>query len=218
MSSEPLRILAIAGSLREASINRRLARLAARLATDADATIEVEHFDALDQVEPYDGDLEAAAGMPAGAAALAAAVRRADAVFIATPEYNGSIPGQLKNALDWLSRPDGAVPDSTGLQASPLFGVPVAVASASTGQFGAVWARDELVKVLRTQGARPLAEPSVAIPRGADAFDESGKLVNAAQHERLSGLLDTLATTARTVRAALSSARGDAPSEVATAT
>ncbi len=210
MSARPLRILTVAGSLREASINRRLVRLAARLAPD---DVEVVEFDALADVEPYDEDAEAA-GPPPGAAALADAVRDADGLFLATPEYNGSIPGQLKNALDWLSRPDGARPDRTGLQASPLFGLPVAVASASTGQFGAVWARDELVKVVRTQGARPIHEPGVTIPRAADAFDDDGDLRSDTHREALRELLAAFVDIATRVRdareRAAESARSDA--------
>lgn len=198
-ADQPIRILVIAGSLREASYNRRLARLAARRAGDRPG-IEVVEYAHLGEVEPYDGDVEAT-GFPAGAARMAAAVRDSDAVFIATPEYNGSVPGQLKNALDWMSRADGATPEQ-GLPGSPMFGRPVAVASASTGQFGALWARDELVKALRTQGARPIAEPSVTIPHAADAFDEDGELRSDEQSTRLDGLLDTLATTTRAVLAA----------------
>lgn len=194
---QPIRILAIAGSLREASMNRRLTRLAARLAP---AGVELVEFDALSAIEPFDEDLERT-GFPPGAAQLAAAVRAADGVFVATPEYNGSIPGQLKNAFDWLSRPD-LTPGEGGLQASPMFGRPVAVASASNGQFGAVWARDELVKALRTQGARPLHEPSVTIPLGHEAFDDDGSLKNADAQERLSGLVASLVDTIHALRAA----------------
>jgi chromate reductase len=188
-------------------MNRRLARLAARLAPDG---VELVEFDALSSVEPFDEDVEAT-GFPPGAARLAAAVRAADGVFVATPEYNGSVPGQLKNALDWLSRPDGARPEATKLQASPLFGVPVAVASASDGQFGAVWARDELVKVLRTQGARPIAEPSVTIPKGDTAFDDEGDLLVSAQRENLAGLVAELAETVTALRVARARAAAAAP-------
>ncbi len=184
----PIRILGVAGSLREASINRRLARLAARLAPEG---VEFVEFGELGQVEPYDEDVEAD-GFPAGAAHFAAALRDTDGVFIATPEYNGSIPGQLKNALDWASRSDGALESVSGLQASPLYGVPVAAASASNGQFGAVWARDELVKVLRTQGARPISEPSVTIPNGATAFTDDGLLATTEANDRVRTLLDEL--------------------------
>jgi chromate reductase len=199
-TEQPIRILAVAGSLREESVNRRLVRLAARLAPEG---VELVEFDALGAVEPYDEDLEAERGFPPGAAAFAAAIREADALFIATPEYNGSVPGQLKNALDWASRPDGAIEtDAGGLPASPLYGVPVGVASASTGQFGAVWARDELAKVLRTQGARPIIEPSVTVPTAHQAFDDDGDLTTAATRERLVQLLDEVAAMVRLLREA----------------
>lgn len=195
----PIRILTVAGSLREASINRRLVRLAARLAPDG---AELRDFDALAAVEPYDEDVEAG-GFPPGAAAFVAAIRDADGMFIATPEYNGSIPGQLKNALDWASRSESG---AGGLQASSTFGLPVAVASASNGQFGGLWSRDELAKVLRTQGARPITEPSLTLAKGHEAFDDDGMLRNAEQSERLRGLLEQLATTVRALRAARAAA------------
>ncbi|MCW2926803.1 MAG: hypothetical protein JWM86_771 [Thermoleophilia bacterium] len=194
-AADPIRILAVAGSLREASLNRRLARLAGRLAPEG---VELVEYERLAEVEPYDEDSEAG-GFPPGATDFLAAIRAADGVFIATPEYNGSIPGQLKNALDWASRPE----DGSGLlKDSALYGIPVAVTSASTGQFGAVWARDELVKVLKTQGARPLAEPSVTIPGGAAAFTDDGSLVNEDTTDRLRELLVSIADLVVTLRAA----------------
>jgi chromate reductase len=213
LAEQPIRILAVAGSLREESVNRRLVRLAARLAP---AGVELVEFDALAAVEPYDEDVEAE-GFPPGAAAFAAAIRAADGVFIATPEYNGSVPGQLKNALDWVSRPDGHV-DGTGLPASPLYGLPVAAASASSGQFGAVWARDDLAKVLRTQGARPIVEPSVTVPTAHQAFGDDGDLTTAATRERLVQLLDELAAMVRLLReAAAARTAAAAPAQVAEA-
>jgi chromate reductase len=196
--AEPIRILGVAGSLREASMNRRLARLAGRLVPEG---VEYVEYDALHLVEPFDEDVEES-GFPSGAANFAAAIRGVDGVFVATPEYNGSIPGQLKNALDWASRADGAVEAGTKLQGSPLYGVPVAVASASNGQFGAVWARDELVKVLRTQGARPISEPSVTVPNGDTAFTEDGDLASEQTTERLRELLDELVAMVRMLREA----------------
>src|SRR5690606_10700651 len=110
----PIRILALAGSLREASLNRRLVRLATELVPTG---VELVSFDGLGAVEPYDGDVEDGAGIPPGAQAFIDAIRNSDGLFIATPEYNGSVPGQLKNALDWASRADGAVAHE-GLQGS----------------------------------------------------------------------------------------------------
>ena len=192
-------------------MNRRLARLAARLAPEC---VEFVEFDGLGEIEPFSEDIEAT-GFPAGAARFAAAIRAADALFIATPEYNGSIPGQLKNALDWASRSDGTVAAASALQGSPLYGIPVAVVSASNGQFGAVWARDELVKVLRTQGARPISEPSVTIPKGDSAFTDDGMLANDEAHERIRKLLDEVVVTVGMLRDARDAAAATAANAAA---
>jgi chromate reductase, NAD(P)H dehydrogenase (quinone) len=136
-----MRVLGISGSLRRGSLNSALLRAAAeRLPAGA----ELVEYEGLRDVPPYDEDVEKA-GRPAAVEALRAAVRDADAVLIATPEYNSSIPGQLKNALDWVSRPAGK---------STLNGKPAAVVGASTGMFGAVWAQAELRKVLAATGGR----------------------------------------------------------------
>jgi len=136
-----MRVLGISGSLRRGSLNSALLRAAAE---QLPAGIELVEFDRLSDVPPYDEDVELAA-TPAAVEQLRAAVRDADAVLIATPEYNHSIPGQLKNALDWVSRPAGK---------SALNGKPAAAIGASTGMFGAVWAQAELRKVLGAMGGR----------------------------------------------------------------
>lgn len=136
-----MRVLGISGSLRRGSLNSALLRAAAeRLPAGA----ELVEFERLREVPPYDEDVDAGA-TPAVVEELRAAVRDADAVLIATPEYNHSIPGQLKNALDWVSRPAGQ---------SALNGKPAAAIGASTGMFGAVWAQAELRKVLGAMGGR----------------------------------------------------------------
>ena len=99
---------------------------------------------------------------------LEQAVREADVVLFSTPEYNHSIPGQLKNALDWLSRP---------LATSPLRGKPVAVVGASTGLFGAVWAQAELRKVLAAMGAG-VVDRELPVGQAADAFTAEGRLAD----------------------------------------
>jgi len=136
-----MRVLGISGSLRRDSFNGALLRAAAERLPGAAELVE---YDSLSEVPPYDEDVEGA-GAPAAVEALREAVRRADAILIATPEYNSSIPGQLKNALDWVSRPAGK---------SALNGKPAAVVGASTGMFGAVWAQAELRKVLGAMGGR----------------------------------------------------------------
>jgi chromate reductase len=149
-----MRVLGISGSLRRDSLNSALLRAAAeRLPAGA----ELIEFDGLRDVPPYDEDVEVEATPPA-VEALRQAVREADAVLISTPEYNHSIPGQLKNALDWVSRPAGK---------SALNGTPAAVIGASTGMFGAVWAQAELRKVLGALGGRVIeAELPVAQAKG----------------------------------------------------
>jgi chromate reductase len=135
-----MRVLAISGSLRRDSHNTRLLRgLRALLPAD----VELVEYDGLRAIPPFDEDEEHTT--PAAVAALKAAIAAADAVLVATPEYNGSIPGQLKNALDWASRPPAE---------RPMQGKPAAVIGASTSLFGAVWAQAELRKVLATMGAR----------------------------------------------------------------
>ena len=145
-----MRVLGISGSLRHGSLNSALLRAAAeRLPAGAELTL----FDRLGDIPPYDEDVEVGA-TPAAVEKLREAVRGADAVLIATPEYNHSLPGQLKNALDWASRPAGK---------SALNGKPAAVIGASTGMFGAVWAQAELRKVLGAMGGRVL---EVELPVG----------------------------------------------------
>ena len=137
-----MRVLGISGSLRAGSLNTELLRLAAE---ELPAGVELELYDELASIPPFDQDLVELA--PAEAGRLKDAVADADAILIATPEFNGSIPGQLKNALDWVSRPLGE---------NPARGKPVAVIGASTSSFGGIWAQRELKKVLGILGARVL--------------------------------------------------------------
>src|SRR5690348_15302934 len=137
-----MKLLGIIGSLRADSYNAKLMRAAAELLPSG---VELTVFEGLRDIPAYDEDREGD-GHEA-VAGLKAAIADADAVLFATPEYNGSIPGQLKNALDWVSRP---------FDHNPLRNKPVAVISTSTGMFGAVWASAELRKVLGLIGARAL--------------------------------------------------------------
>ncbi len=152
-----MRVLGISGSLRSGSLNSALLRAAAeRLPAGA----ELVEFERLRDVPPYDEDVELEA-TPAVVEELRQAVRDADAVLIATPEYNHSIPGQLKNALDWVSRPAGQ---------SALNGKPAAAIGASTGMFGAVWAQAELRKVLGALGGR-VVEGELPVGHAKDQLD-----------------------------------------------
>jgi len=157
-------ILGIAGSLRTGSHNTQLLRLAAEELPEG---VELVVFDGLADIPAFDQDLEDLA--PDAVDALKAAIAEADAVLIATPEYNGSIPGALKNALDWVSRP---------IAESPIRRKPVAVIGASTSAFGAVWAQRELKKVLGVMGARVL-DVELAVAKADRALlDADGALLD----------------------------------------
>ncbi len=157
-----MRVLGISGSLRRDSHNTALLRAAEELLPPA---AELEIFDGLAGIPPYSED-DDTAGRPASVARLDAAIREADVVLFSTPEYNHSIPGQLKNAIDWLSRP---------VLGNPLSGKPVAVVGASTGSFGAVWAQADLRRVLGALHAR-VVDRELPVPYAADAFGASGEL------------------------------------------
>ena len=174
-----MRVLGIAGSLRRDSLNRALLRAAAeRLPPGA----ELVEFERLAEVPPYDADLEAE-GSPEPVEALRAAIREADAVLVATPEYNHSIPGQLKNALDWASRPAGR---------SALNGKPAAAIGASTGMFGAVWAQAEARKVLAALGGR-VVEAELPVGRAAELLLDGRLELPPEQSQKLEELLARLA-------------------------
>jgi chromate reductase, NAD(P)H dehydrogenase (quinone) len=151
-----MKVLGLSGSLRADSHNRKLLRAAAELLPPG---VELVEFDGLKAIPPYDEDDEAAGHHAVDA--LRAAIGEADAVLVSTPEYNHSLPGQLKNALDWISRP---------LTESPLRNKPAAVVGASTGLFGAVWAQAEGRKVLSALGARVI-DRELPVGLADDAFD-----------------------------------------------
>ncbi len=180
-----MRVLGISGSLRRDSHNTKLLRAAGELleAEGADFVL----YDGLKDVPPYDEDDDLEAGAPPAVERLRAAIAEADAVIFATPEYNSSIPGQLKNALDWVSRP---------LATNPLKGKPVAVVGASTGLFGAVWAQAELRKVLGALGARVI-DREVPVPTADEIVRDRSKLESSGTHSLLVGLLAELLSEAR---------------------
>lgn len=174
-----MRVLGISGSLRRASFNTALVRHAGDLFEAAGA--EFEFYDGLRDLPAYDMD-DDVRDAPDAVNRIRAAVREADAVFVATPEYNSSIPGGLKNAVDWLSRPRTE---------SALRGKPVAVVGASAGVFGAVWAQAELRKVLAATGARVL-EGEVAVGRAMDRFGADGRLNDESLEEQFREVVDDL--------------------------
>jgi chromate reductase len=172
-----MRILGISGSLRRGSHNTTLLRAAAdQLPPGAELVL----YDGLRNVPPYSED-DDRYDLPA-VVHLRNAIASADAVLIATPEYNHSIPGVLKNALDWASRP---------FATNVFRDRPVAVVGASTGLFGAVWAQAETRKVLSAMGARVL-EDELPVGMADGAFDDDGGLTEPELNERLGQLLETL--------------------------
>jgi chromate reductase, NAD(P)H dehydrogenase (quinone) len=177
-----MRVLAISGSLRRGSHNTELLRAAVELLPPS---VELDFFDGLKAVEPYDEDDDTGRS-PAGARRLREAIEEADALLIATPEYNSSIPGQLKNALDWVSRP---------MPGNAVSGKPAAVVGASTGMFGAVWAQAETRKVLGASGARVIDE-ELPVPHADQAFADDGRLADAELRDRYTEILDELVALA----------------------
>jgi chromate reductase, NAD(P)H dehydrogenase (quinone) len=179
-----MKILAVSGSLRSDSHNTSLLRAAIAAAPEG---VEVELFEpsAVADLPLYDQDLDGPE-VPAAVEYLREAWGSADAILFATPEYNGSIPGGLKNAVDWGSRPrlEAALTNKT-----------VAVIGASTGQFGAMWAQADLRKVLGIAGARVVGD-ELPVTRAHEKFDASGRLLDGELFERLRLLLETLAAEA----------------------
>jgi chromate reductase, NAD(P)H dehydrogenase (quinone) len=183
-----MRVLGISGSMRRGSLNAALLRAAAaRLPSGA----ELVEFDRLRELPPYDADTEAQ-GAPGAVEELREAMREADAVLVATPEYNHSIPGQLKNALDWASRPAGE---------SAMRGKPAAVIGASTGMFGAVWAQAETRKVLGALGARVI-ETELPVGHAGELLVDGELRLDSELSERLERILTELVALVEEVEGA----------------
>ncbi|SNR23076.1 NADPH-dependent FMN reductase [Actinomadura mexicana] len=165
-----IKIAMLSGSLREGSANSAAIRAAARFASESlGAAVEVE-TGRLGEIPPYSEDTEER-GWPEPVRAQRDRLAGADALLISTPEYNGSVPGVLKNALDWHSRPDGQ---------GVLEGKPVATMSASSSSFGAAWAQEDLRFVLTQCGATLINDDPVVLPNALDALDEAGELTEPA--------------------------------------
>lgn len=191
-----MRVLGLAGSLRRNSYNRKLLGAAAAALP---AGAELTRWERIADVPAYDEDRDQAPEQPEAVRDLREAVAGADAVLIATPEYNASIPGALKNALDWLSRPHAT---------NPLRGKPAAVVGASTGLFGAVWAQAEMRKVLKTIGA-DVVERELPVGLAHEAFDGDGRLRDPAAAATLAEIVGELVERARATSGA-NSARDSA--------
>jgi chromate reductase len=183
-----MRVLAISGSLRDASNNTALLRA---LREEAPVGVKIEIWTGLKEIPPYDQDDDVHPG-PEQVEAFRSLVREADAVFFATPEYNSSVPGALKNALDWGSRPHAT---------NAFRNKPVAVIASSAGAFGGVWAAAELRKVLGAMGAR-VTDAEVAVGHAAEKFDGDGNLVDGDVLDDLREALQTLLAEAEPALAA----------------
>jgi chromate reductase len=178
-----MRILAISGSLRRESYNTQLLRAAGALAPHG---VELELWDGLRDVPPFSEDDEQRP--PAAVEDFRRRIAAADAVLIATPEYNATVPGQLKNALDWASRP---------YETNVFRGTPVGVMSASTGAYGAIWAQADIRKALGFMGARVL-DGDVALSHAHRQFDSAGGLTSEQQREQVRDLIADLVDAVET--------------------
>jgi chromate reductase, NAD(P)H dehydrogenase (quinone) len=180
-----MQILAVSGSLRVGSYNTSLLRAAIDAAPEG---AEIDLFDpaGIADLPLYDEDLDAAGDVPESVSRLRNAWEAADAILFATPEYNGSVPGGLKNAVDWASRPNGR---------AALANKPVSVIGASPGRLGAMWAQADLRKILGVAGARVVGD-ELPVTRADQKFDHDGRLLDAELHELLRLVVTTLASEA----------------------
>jgi chromate reductase len=186
--ADPINVLGFAGSLRERSHNRAALRAAVELAP---AGMVIETFD-LAPIQPYNEDVKEQ-GFPPPEHELRERIRAADALLIVTPEYNRSIPGVLKNAIDWISRP----PDQ------PFDAKPTAIFGVSPGAIGTAVAQYDLRRCLGVLNALVINRPSVMIGQAAEKFDGQGRLTDAPTREFVGKLLAALATEVRRQRASL---------------
>ncbi len=188
-----MQVLGISGSLREGSHNKRLLEAASG---ELPPGVTLELFEGLEDVPAYVEGSES--DPPAGARAFLDAIAHADALLFATPEYNSSVPGALKNALDWASRP---------FPGNVLHDKPAAVVGASTGMFGAVWAQAELRKILSASGAKVLDE-ELPVGHADQAFDGSGQLAAPETAQRMREILEALVSQAEQLQ--LATGKGNA--------
>jgi chromate reductase, NAD(P)H dehydrogenase (quinone) len=169
-----VKILGISGSLRKGSYNTALLRAAVALMPEG---VQLE-IGSIAGIPLYDGDLEASQGIPPAVQTLKASVTQADGLLLVTPEYNNSIPGVFKNAIDWLSRPPADIGKVFG-------GRPVGVIGASPGGFGTILSQNAWLPVLRTLGTKPWFGARLQVSRAGNVFNEAGALTDEAIREQL---------------------------------
>lgn len=179
------KLVAIAGSLRKASFNLGLAEAARDVAPEG-VTVTVH---TLHGIPLYDGDAEAAQGIPEAVQKFKDAIIAADGVLLVTPEYNNGIPGVFKNAIDWLSRPSNDIARIFG-------GRPFALTGASPGNFGTILSQNAWLSVLHTLGTRFWNGGRLMVSRAGQAFDAEGRLTDEATRERLRTFITAFAAFA----------------------
>lgn len=189
-----VRVLVMSGSLRAASINTRLAACAGTALQEQGCEVDAVQM-ADFRLPVYDGDLEAAEGVPTAAVQLRERFKAADALLFCSPEYNGSVPGAFKNLLDWLSRPVG---EESGLL--PFKNKPVAIMASSPGALGGLRSLNHLRAVLSHVGCLVIPD-QFGLPKGDQAFDDDGLLLEARHQKRVQAVTERLATVARALKA-----------------
>ncbi|MDX6740884.1 NADPH-dependent FMN reductase [Actinocorallia sp. A-T 12471] len=177
-----VRILALVGSLRAGSHNRQLAEAAVAHAPEG---VAIELYEGLGGVPFYNEDIDVEGAVPAEAVRLREAATHADALLLFSPEYNGTIPAVLKNAIDWLSRPYGA---------GAISAKPVAVVGTAFGQYGGVWAQDEARKAAGIAGGKVLADAKLSIPESVQRFADTHPADDAEVVAALTDILTQVAT------------------------
>ena len=185
-----VKLVGISGSLRKGSFNSALLRAAIAGVTEGVTLVP----GSIEGIPLYNADIEAGVGIPASVTALKELIQSADGVILFTPEYNNSIPGVFKNAIDWLSRPDADIPKVFG-------GRPFAIAGASPGNFGTQLSQNAWLSVLHTLGARHWSGKRLMVPRARTVFDADGKIIDEAIAKRLEAFVAAFADYAGSVKA-----------------